>query len=267
MENDKKIREVNTIKRKYKALGETIAFLNAKKKIFFVSLTSYTATLKIEGDKKKYLYSKDGKIQDFTVLNKIKKEIKNSNLYIDNVRTSNIKYFSLTNLKPCKHKIIYNIDITDCYPTTLMNLGFITPEFHAELSKVEKLKKLKSLGQIATRKTVYAYSDGTLQTVEQKQNDYLRNVWFTICQETGETINECKNSIDSFLFFWFDGIYFKNPKDAEKIKEILTKKKYKFKEETLTNFEVKKDKQNIKITYLKDGKEKNFNLPLPVLNQ
>jgi len=244
------------------SLSGFIDFLKLNKLSFTLSLTSYTASVKIAGDKVSYLYTRDGKIQDFSLVSKIKKEIRNSNLYIDNVRTGNIKYFSLTNLKPCKHKTIYNIDITDCYPTTLKNLGFISKEFHEELSKVEKIKKLKSIGQIATKKTVYEFVDGENVRIWQKENEYLRNVWFTICHETGETINECKNSINSFLFFWFDGIYFKDPKEAEKIKEILTKHKYKFKEETLKNFIVKKTTKTITITYDKDGKQKKFDLPL-----
>lgn len=230
-------------------------------------MTSYTATIKIQGEKIKYLYTKDGRIQDFSLVSKIKKQIKASNLHVDNVRTANIKYFSLTNLQPCKHKLVYNIDITDCYPTTLKNLGFITPEFHEEISKIEKIKKLKSLGQIATKSTIYEFVDGENTNIYQKCNDYFRNVWFTICHETGETINECKNNTESFLFFWFDGIYFKNKKDAEKIKEILTRRNYKFKKETLNNFVVKKTKTNLIINYDKDGKKKNFNLPLPVENE
>lgn len=245
------------------SLAATISRLRMNKNSFTLSITSYTASLKIAGDKINYLYTRDGRKQDFSLVSKIKNEIKKSNLHVDNVRTGNIKYFSLTNLKPCKHKTIYNIDITDCYPTTLKNLGFISPEFHEELSKVEKIKKLKSIGQIATKKTVYEFVDGENTNIFQKTNEHLRNVWFTICHETGETINECKNSAESFLFFWFDGIYFKNPKDAQTIKDILTKHKYKFKEETLKNFVVKKSKTTISITYDKDGKQKKFDLPLP----
>ena len=259
---EENIRQVKTVKRYYNTLAPTIARLRLLKCTFTVGMTSYTASLKIAGDKINYLYTKDGRKQDFSLVSKIKKEITNSNLHVDNVRTGNIKYFSLTNLKPCKHKSIYNIDITDCYPTTLKNLGFITPEFHEELSKVEKIKKLKSIGQIATKKTIYEFVDGENVSIRQKSNEHFRNVWFTICHETGETINECKNNTNSFLFFWFDGIYFKNKKDAEKIKEILTKRNYKFKEETLQNFIVKKNKKTITITYDKDGKQKKFDLPI-----
>lgn len=267
MENENEnIRQVRTVKRFLKHLSSEVQFLIKTKQTFTLALTSYTAAIKILGDKINYLYTKDGKIQDFSLVTKIKKEITASKLHVDNVRTGNIKYFSLTNLKPCKHKKIYNIDITDCYPTTLKNLGFITPEFHAEISKIDKIKKLKSIGQIATRKTVYEYQDGVAVNVFQKQNDHFRNVWFTICHETGETINECKNSTDSFLFFWFDGIYFKNKNDAQKIRDILIKRNYKFKEETLTNFVVKKLKNNLIITYDKDKKTKTFNLPLPENN-
>lgn len=236
--------------------------LIAAKSSFIVSYTSYTATLAIEGNKRKFLFTDDGKKQDFTLLNKLKNEIKKSNLHIDGVRTHNIKYFSITNLNECFYKKVYNIDITDCYPTTLKNLGFITQEFHEELKGIEKIKKLKTLGQIATKKTIYQYNKGEVINVYQKCNEYLRNVWFCICHETGEAINECKNNTDSFLFFWFDGIYFRNKKDAQKIRDILTKHKYKFKEETLHNFCVKKTSENILINYLKDGKPKKFVLPL-----
>lgn len=135
---EENIRQVKTVKRFMSSLAETIIRLRMTKATFTVGMTSYTASLKIAGDKINYLYTKDGRKQDFSLVSKIKKEITNSNLHVDNVRTGNIKYFSLTNLKPCKHKSIYNIDITDCYPTTLRNLGFISTEFHEELSKIDR---------------------------------------------------------------------------------------------------------------------------------
>lgn len=263
MENRKeKIRQVKTAKSTLKSVRIFIKLLSELKKTFTVSYTSYTATINISGQKRKYLFTDDGKKQDFTLLNKLKFEINKSNLHVDGVRTHNIKYFSLTNLKPCFHKKVYNIDITDCYPTTLKNLGFISEAFYNELKAVEKIKKLKTLGQIATRKTIYEYQNGEVKKIYQKSNEYLRNVWFCICHETGEAINECKINTDSFLFFWFDGIYFRNKKDAEKIKKILTARKYKFKEEVLNDFTVTKNSENIYINYLKDGKQKKFVLPL-----
>ena len=269
MEQTRKLRETNCIKRYYKNIRPTIKFLRDEKINFQCSFTSYTAMIKIMGSNKMYMYSKEGLKNDFSLLSKLKKEIKSKNLHVDAIRSNMVKYFSLTNLKPCFHKKVYNIDISDCYPTTLKNLGFISDEFYELLKPIEKIKKLKTIGQIATKKTVYTYhydSDGTERlAMEQKENEYMRNVWFAICHETGETIYECEKATQSFLFFWFDGIYFKNKKDAKKIEDILIKRNYKFKSEILENFEVKDDKTNLIIQYKKGEKIKRFNLPKPTI--
>ncbi len=263
MEKEKKIRQVKTIKRFYNTLRSEINFLISEKKTFEVSFTSYTASIKIAGDKHLYFYTKDGKRNDFSLFSKLKAEIKKSNLHIDGVRTEHIKYFSLTGLKDCKHKKIYNVDITDCYPTMLKNMGFISNEFYLALKEVEKIKKLRTIGQIATKKTIYQYNNGEVHNVYIKENEYLRNIWFAICQEAGEIINRCKKECPSFLFFWFDGIYFKNKKDEIKIMQILDEANCKYKAETMNNFIVKRNDRILKINYNKqNGTPKAFNLPI-----
>lgn len=260
MEHKKKFKLVKCYNRGSFAF---ILELKERRETFTATHTSYTSMVTVPRLKINYFFIKEsGGRESMLLSSKIKSEIKKSEIHVDNIRSQHVKYFNSGDLKPCKLKKVYNVDITDCYPTTLNKLGFITNELFELMKGVEKIVKLKAIGQIATRKTVYEYVDGVATTLNIKCDEHLRNVWFTICHETGESIYECQQSIESFLFFWFDGIYFTKKSEAKKIIDILTRRGYKSKYEELTNFEVRRNEENIRISYNKDGKTKNFCLPL-----
>lgn len=242
---------------------EFIKELKDRKETFTAAHTSYTCLINLPRINTNYFFMKEsGNKESMYLCTKIKSEIKKSNIHVDGVRSSHVKYFNSNDLQNCSFKKVYNVDITNCYPTTLRNLGFITEKLFQDMEGMDKLTKLKAIGQIATRKTIYEYVEGVAVNLNIKTDELLRNVWFTICQETGESIYECQQAIDSFLFFWFDGIYFKNKKDAEIITEILTRRGYKCKFEVLENFKVKRDLNNLRINYSKGTTTKNFILPL-----
>ena len=243
------------------ALNERLNRLKNEKCTFTISFTGYTAIIKI-GRFNEY-YVKESVKNSFEIAQKIKSAIINSKIYVDEVHSDKIKYFSLNKLKAQKIKKVYNVDINAAYPTALLNLGFISKELFDELQALPKMKKLKAIGMLATKKTVFEFENGQQVKAYFKVNDELRNVWFAICQEVGEAIDECKQNIKSFLFFWFDGIYYSDESETEKIIEILNKRKFASKKEVLSNFTVIHSEHNVMISYLKGDRKtpKNFCIP------
>lgn len=234
----------------------------SRKETFTVSYTSYTTMLHLPRHNVNYFFLKESNKEAQKLCSKIKSEVKKSNIHVDNVRSGHVKYFRANNLKDCNYKKVYNVDITDCYPSTLQKMGFITEKLYLEMKEIDKITKLKAIGQIATRKTIYEYTNGICDSLRIKEDELLRNIWFTICHECGEAIYQCQINIKSFLFFWFDGIYFKDKKEVDIITKILDARGYKYKVEILSNFKVINTKEHLRINYDKKDGQKTFCLPL-----
>lgn len=253
--------EKKTIKLFYSsdAVHKFIKDLKKKKETFTLAFTGYTCLITTE--KSNFFFVKDNAKNSFATVQKIKGEIIKSGIWVDEMATDKIKYFRVNNLNNQLIKEVYNVDINAAYPTALYNLGFITKDLFDELQKMDKIKKLKSIGQLATKKTVFEFEKGEQVKVYSKYNEQMRNVWFAICNEVGEAVEECKVNINSFLFYWFDGIYFTDKSEAEKIIQMLKNRKFESKFEVLKNFKVETGTDNVFISYLKEGKEKNFQIP------
>jgi hypothetical protein len=242
-------------------LREMITMFRENKDTFTLSYNGYTATIKNNSDNTDYFFKKSGKNVSFELTSKIKKEIKASNIFVDSFTSHSVKYFKLNGLKSCKFKKVFNIDIKNAYPTALNKMGFITPELLAELNTYDKADRLKAVGQIATRSTCMDFVNGEKIRTYVRQDELLRSVWFAICHNVGETIDACRSAINSFLFFWFDGIYFTDQSEAQTIIDLIEKAGYKCKFEVLNNFVVSEDYFNVYIKYQKEKDKKNFCLP------
>lgn len=194
---------------------------------------------------------------------KILKQIKEQNIYFD-VPKGKIKYFELSkSLQEQKNKTVYNLDISSAYPKCLFNLGFINQALFNDLMQTDKITRLKAIGSIATRKLVTTFENGIPVNTEIMEDKYCRDIFFLLCYEIGELIYKISQEMKSFLFFWFDGIYFTNKKEMARAEQILTEANYNFKSEILKKFTVKNDdiKKTILITYQKKEGKKTFNLP------
>lgn len=238
-----------------------IKLMQKLKHNFTLQFTGYTALIKNETLNQDYFFTKENAKGSFDVTRKIKAEIKERDIHLDVINKSNVKYFRLNNLKPCVIKTVYNVDINSAYPKALLNLGLISVELFNELQVMDKSKKLKAIGQLATNKTIYVFEKGEQITYYQKTDEQMRNIWFALCNEVGEAIDECKRNCNTFLFYWFDGIYFTDKDEAQKMIDILKARNFESKLEILNNFIVTETEDFINIKYGKKDCEKNFKLP------
>lgn len=256
----------NTINLSLNSADQLIEKFMTDCKDFEVSSTGYSTIIKL-GNVNYFCHdaiNSGGRKNILTYRSKIMADIKKKEINFDFVPSSKVRYYELGKITEKIPSVVYNFDISAAYPSALHKLGFISDEVMSGLMKLKKVDRLKAIGSIATRKTITKFIKGVPQDAEIKENKIGRDIFFLLCYEIGELMFEIRTKINSFLFFWFDGIYFTDINEKDIINKIITEKGYLCKFEQLTEFTKIIDEENdrIKINYLKENKKKSFNLPI-----
>lgn len=112
---------------------------------------------------------------------------------------------------------ILECDITKAYYYAAKELGVIGNSLFKECLALPKRKRLRIMGSIATTVTTYEYEKGKIRDCFVMNNKYLRSLWFSICRYVDQCMIDVKNVLGSdFIFYWVDGIYFKQGKSVDK---------------------------------------------------
>lgn len=230
----------------------------ATKQDFKVVKTGYTTNFKT--DEQNYFFGTKEKV-NFGLFNALKSEIKRNNIDLEDVPKEPIFFKRPTELR--EYKKVYCVDINSAYLTALKNLHFVNEDSKVfkMLEGAKKGDRLKIVGMLATNKIVREFKNGELIKTELKADAYMRNVFFALCNEIDVQMHNLIK-LKSYIFYWFDGIYFDNLKDCEKAVQVLKSNGYQSKIEELTEFKIKRIKHFLNITYLKNEKRKEFNLPI-----
>lgn len=248
-------------------------YLKEQKKDFEIKETGYSTEI-IDGNDKYLFAERFANFNFFLLLNELKKEIKNSNIVIDEIDKTNIDYFGIKeNLKLSIKKIkdkknnnfFLNIDIKAAYLTALKNENIISQEFFDKVMKCKKSERLRLLGSLATTKNIYKYKNGELVFLDQKKSELENYFWFC-CMQIGDLMQKISTQLENnFLFFWVDGIYSLYNSSMELIISELNKNNYFFSFDIcrLKHFEEKEE--SFLFEFWKLGKKKSvlktFNLP------
>lgn len=260
----------------------TIDRLQLKKETFSVTTTSKTE--KIKTNNVNYLFAEShyfGKI--FGLLSQLKKMLNDNEEKILNApfsgTSTEIKYYHFNSERNFNVDAgtVYDIpdvieaDISKAYYKTAFNLGFITEEFYLKCKNLDKQDRLVLIGSIATIKTIDYYVDGRKTTSEIIKNDLHRMAWFKICSYVDNALIMLlerfnKISPDIFLFYWVDGIYFRNFEIKKGynwqtvFKEITAIFPFEWKYQYMKRLRViNQGKQGLKIELTKqDGEKKTF---------
>ncbi len=252
---------------------------------FIVVTTSNTVNIKTH--EANYLFAEKhyyGKI--FGMLAQLKKMLNDNADKIINCEYSgkagDMKYFMFSeserNFK-LDTGVCYNIervieaDITMAYYKALFNLGFIDEDFYLKCKNLNKEDRLILVGSIATVRIVDYYKDGVRIRSLPDKNDLFRMAWFKICSYVDSALIEIKERFDKlspdiFLFYWVDGIYFrdfevmKNYNWQNIFKEISEKYPFDWKYTRIDKIECENHGKAFSINVVKpDGQEKLFNYP------
>lgn len=247
--------------------GDFLNRLIRAKKTFTCKKTGYSIEFILNG--RKYLVSRSTNTHNtLLAYQKIKRDIRESNVHIDEVNQRSITYFEIEDYLKNTNEVyfpeVYNVDISNAYPQTLVNFGCLTDDtFEYINKKISKVERLKAVGMIATNKLIFEFENGLCVDVTKKNNKDLSNIFKAVCLEVGNSMHACKQVLgDSFLFSWVDGIYFTEKEQTDIMINLLSARGYNSKPETLTDFYSKREKDNYYIEYNKNGNKKRFNIPL-----
>ena len=191
---------------------EFIKNLKKEKQNFEIQITNYSTTINLNN--KRFIFTNSVMSKKaFISFSKIKSDINKNNFVFPEKLNTKILYYSahekLKNKKFGLHSNVVNIDINSAYLSVLKNNGIITKNTFNYIQKTSKVDRLKSVGMLATQKICYQFIKGIETNVYQKKDDNLRNIFFLCCYEIDILLQKIEAILGkSFLFYWFDGIYF-----------------------------------------------------------
>jgi hypothetical protein len=217
---------------------------------YFLEQTNYTDTITDQNGNKIIVSPNFTANNTFIASKKIVSDYEKSGIYLENIPQSVIKYYNF-NYKEFFYERAILIDINAAYPTALKNTGIITEETFNFLMRLKKIQRLKSIGMLASIKTVYEFEKTELISTRKTDKKEFADIYFYASYEIGEILQKCSvlNKND-FLFYWFDGIYIKpNWIYATKIMELLKENNYEFSVSWIENFQAKELKNTFKITW------------------
>jgi len=193
----------------------------------------------------------------------IKRDIKETGLEPPEFDAGEMSYFNFAPIPEIINcgKTIYNIDIKSAYANVLNNHSLIQPKTFNYMKTLIKKDRLACVGMLASSKDIY-------ECVGNEELSYINETkdtknWFYFCVEMiNKIMEEIRRKIGSFLFYWVDGVFFENKKDADLIMNILDGLGYNYSFEICTDFNYSDDGKQQKLTYYKaDGKLKVLTLP------
>lgn len=213
--------------RYYGSAEPTIRRLKLSRETFTVRKTSKTTNLKLDyvnhffADKHYF-----GNI--FPVLEELRRQLdKNEKAILDapfSGEHKDVKYYefsrSVKNFE-IDAGTVYEIpdvieaDITKAYYRGMYLLGWIDADFYYRCINLDKADRLILVGSIATVVTIEMYELGRLIHSQIDFNELHRTAWFKLCSYVDSALLSLKKQFDTiskdvFLFYWVDGIYFRD---------------------------------------------------------
>jgi hypothetical protein len=172
---------------------------------------------------------------------RIHENIVKKNMVVPEFAPSDISYFNYGNYLlrdfPFNEPMtdFVEFDVAKAYYKMAYNLGYIDEDMYREYIDLKKEIRLRFLGSIATKKRIYHYEKGEMVgDPEIKEDKILRKVWFHICKETDNCLNELMREVqDDFIMYYVDGIYLKKKDYSKVINRISQKYKLEFVQENV----------------------------------
>lgn len=201
-----------------------LAFMNRLRKNIEASST-YAALKKA--------IDSQGQDEAITKENLMLKRSKMENMIEFGISPLAVKYFdfddsiySLELERGCcyEYKNVKECDITRAYYYAAYRLGVFTEGFFKECLQLPKAIRLKMMGAMAANVTIYEYVEGRIDKCYVMNDKYLRAIWFSICRYVDQCMRDIKNFLmKDFIFYWVDGIFYKDTKGANDVIESVMK--------------------------------------------
>jgi len=227
---------------------------------FKLTCSNYTTRIESELMNEKFVHSMQSN-RVFAAFSKVKSDIKKKEP--PNINKSQLNYFQHDFNKNMEIESVINIDLKSAYATILLNKGYISESTYAYLHTIPKKDRLASVGMLASRKIIFEFNkEGEIFDVQENVSEY-ENYFYYAVKETYAIMSELRAIIGSgYLFTWVDGIYFTGDVDTLiDCAEHLDACGFNFTAEILDEFKLSYTDAGVRLSFLKDGKPKQFALP------
>jgi len=220
----------------FEAVKSTVEIMKISGAPFTVSVANKSTS--INGCLNFRFIEEEKSVEFFVASSQLKKEVRKF-LEKNQVRQARPEYFGVKEVKTFVLPEVYNIDLTAAYLYVLKNLEIISNGLFDKLLNLPKIDRLASIGTLASKKLIFSYDqNGDLkeeaQIIEDKE---LSNVFYLCVEEVNLLMNICRDLLgDDFIFYWVDGIYFKNKNQLDLLHKHLEGLGYPAKAEILKNF-------------------------------
>ena len=247
--------------------GNANALLRFYKKVkadFELSCSNYSIEIKTTDGKDKFVKNLQS-MKTFAAFQKIKKDVKGKP--IPEIDREALRYFEHNFSKPVAIPVVYNIDLKSAYATILYNDGIISAETFDYISKLKKEERLAAVGMLASKKHLFTFKSGKPVDPFSTHEAETANFFFYAVQRTDEIMLDLKNLCEnSYLFTWVDGIYFTDENRCEAIVKYCNRSGLRCTVDRLEKFTVKFFEKKVMVRFLKDGKLKEFTLPMKIID-
>jgi hypothetical protein len=149
---------------------------------------------------------------------------------------------------------LFCLDISSAYWQTAYMLGIVDKKLYNEGMKMGKVVRLASLGSLAKKRTTWEY-DGKYFYRNKPTVSPHSNLWYAICKRVSDVMTKAMLSLgQDFIFYWVDGIYFKNtPENRLKISSLFLDYGYECKPEPIEKIVF--NNTEFKVFYIGDNEE------------
>jgi len=239
------------------------ALKNAKES-FKIEVSNYTLNVVLE-DGTKYKFIKEAKHQNFFIaMKKVEKDVNfavNELGFSDHLKDESIKpkfYSSCYQIAPFSSKKIFNIDLNSAYPNALFQLGLLSQETMDYLMTINKIDRLAAVGCLAKNKNIYTYQFGELQEVDNEKSEFV-NIWRLMVNLVDSLLQDLVAiDPDNFVFYWVDGIFFKEKPDFKTLEQmdyLIKECGFAYKNENIRNFELRRVSDKIIVNFDKGSRK------------
>lgn len=241
--------------------------LKEQKRSFEVFETSYTRRIKI--DKKTLLFSDKAMTPvELKMIQQIRKSADTFEAPTLEEKAPQIAFYKYFDTKPETTFKGIKIDLNQAYWQSAINMGLITPkiQYYFEDNKESlggeknvKMARLRSLGALATKKTVKQVCKGELIDEELVYNKAHRELYLYICEQVANVMHELAfHFMEHVIYYYWDCIFLSDKVNIEQVNKKIIELGFDSKLEGQGEYQIFKGQH---VSYLLDV-DKNVKYPI-----
>lgn len=258
---------MSLIRKPLKVYGEFYRQLKDKKATFEVKETSYTKRIKIGKNTIMFADTPMNPIE-LKLINLIRSSANTFDVPELEENTPQIAFYKFYDIHEEKEFKGVKIDLNEAYWQTAINLGVVTPAIQFYFTENQeklgseksiKMARLRSLGALATKRTIKSVENGILIDETLDVNEQHRQLYLYICEQVAEVMhNVACEFMQHVKYYYWDCIFLDDKVDIKEVNKKIIELGYRSKLEGQGDYKIIKGQY---MSYLHDV-AKNVRYPI-----